>query len=615
MTQTELEAIIRHNQMLYYNGQEAISDEEFDKLWETLETEYPNSELLRVVGEDSVDSNKKVTHKILMGSQNKVASLQDFSKWLKNIEFPLVIQPKWDGNSIEVQYQEGLLTYAVTRGNGKEGEDVTRAIILNGKIPTKFDFPFSGALRGEIILKRSIFEEKYNEFKNPRNFTAGALKNEAFTNYSDFDIYFYDIHCDNMQFSTESEKLMYMRNLGIDVSRSWVAKATEEVINLYKTCHPYYFEANIDGLVVKQDIIDPNDAYEIRPKKQIALKWKNDVEETTFLGVEWSRTGITYTPVAILEPVEIDGTTVKRASLANLDGINSLGLHIGDVVGVVKRGEIIPKIETVIEHTGKEEISVIEYCECCGSRLIITPTRVYCANPKCRGVFEHRLAKWINALDVKEFGPALQNFCINNGIESIPDLYREEKSNAIISTYGSVNAKKAFKNLYAKKADIARAIAGFNIEGIGTEIAKSIIDAGYDTFESIDELNEEKLIAINGWSNIRANQFLDGWSIIRGELAELIAMGIIKQSVGKPAVSSASISGIKFCITGKLNLCTRNEMESKLADKGAILDKNVGKNTDYLVTNDTSSGSSKLKNAEKFGTRIINEEELLKMLE
>ena len=614
MTQLELEAIIRHNQMLYYNGQEAISDAEFDKLWEILETEYPNSELLKVVGEDSVDVNKKVYHKILMGSQNKVSSLQDLNKWLKNVTFPILVQPKWDGNSIEVQYQDGLLTYAVTRGNGKEGEDVTRAIILNGKVPTKFDFPFTGALRGEIILKRSVFEEKYSNFKNPRNFTAGALKNETFTEYSDFDIYFYDIYNENLIYETETEKLMYMRNMGVNVSRNWLALSVEEINKLYKEYHPYYFEVNIDGLVLKQNVIDPNDAYEMRPKKQIALKWKNDVEETTFLGVEWSRTGTTYTPVAVLDPVDIDGTTVKRASLANLDGINNLGLHVGDIVGVVKRGEIIPKIECVVEHTGKEEVAVIEYCECCGSRLIITPTRVYCANPNCRGVFEHRLAKWLNVIDVKEFGPALQSFCIDNGIDSIKALYTQSNIDNIINTYGSINANKAFKNLLNKKVDLTKAIAGFDIEGIGVEIVKSIIDAGYDTVESINNLKEEDLIAINGWSNIRANQFMTGWDCIKDEVADLIEMGVVKDLQTAVTIIDSDIAGMKFCITGKLNLCTRNEMEAKLTSRGAILDKSVGKSTDYLVTNDTTSGSSKLKNAEKFGTKIINEEDLLKML-
>ena len=409
---------------------------------------------------------------------------------------------------------------------------------------------------------------------------------------------------------------MYLKNLGVDASRSWLVNAIEELVNLYKTHHPYYFDANIDGLVVKQNEIDPNDAYEVRPKKQIALKWKNTVEETTLLGVEWSRTGTTYTPVAILDPVDIDGTTVKRASLANLDGINNLGLHIGDVVGVVKRGEIIPKIETVIEHIGNEEIKVIEYCECCGSRLIVTPTKVYCGNPNCRGVFEHRLAKWLNVMDVKEFGPALQTFCIDNGIGSIIDLYNKEKEGFIIDNYGSINAVKAFKNLLSKDVDIVKVIAGFNIEGIGIEIAKSIVDAGYDSLDSIDKLTEEKLIAINGWSTIRARQFLNGWSHIREEVFTLRSVGILKDKgdKGKDASINSTISGMKFCITGKLNLCTRNEMEKMLVERGAILDKSVTKSTNYLVTNDISTGSSKIKNAEKFGTKIINEEELLEML-
>ena len=613
MTQLELETIIRHNQMLYYNGQEAISDEEFDTLWENLEKEYPNSTLLTSVGEDTVNKDKKVYHKILMGSQNKVSSLQDLNKWLKNITFPILVQPKWDGNSIEVQYQDGILTYAVTRGNGREGEDVTRAVILNSKVPTKFDFPFTGALRGEIILRRDIFEDKYNTFKNPRNFTAGALKNESFTEYEDFDIYFYDVYSEGFAFETETEKLMYLKNLGVNVSRNWLVMSIEEINKLYREYHPYYFDVNIDGLVLKQNTIDPKDAYEMRPKKQIALKWKNDVEETTFLGVEWSRTGTTYTPVAILEPVEIDGTTVKRASLANLDGINNLGLHIGDTVGVVKRGEIIPKIECVIEHVGKEEVEVIEYCVCCGSRLIVTPTKVYCGNPSCRGVFEHRLAKWLNVVDVKEFGPALQTFCIDNDIKSIEDLYKQDNIDYVINNYGSINAQKAFKNLLNKKVDLVKAIAGFDIEGIGVEIAKSIIDEGYNTFDSIDSLNLEDLIKINGWSEIRANTFLEGWKLIREELKRLIASGVVEVAINT-AVNNSAISGMKFCITGKLNLCTRNDMEKMLVERGAILDKSVTKNTNYLVTNDAASGSSKLKNAEKFGTKIINEEELLEML-
>ena len=610
MNQKELENKIKHYQKAYYDGHEEISDAEFDKLWNELESNYPDSELLKVVGEDSVD--KKIKHLMLMGSLSKFNTEEGLRDWVKkeSISFPVQVSNKIDGNSCELQYKDGKLLYAVTRGDAIYGEDITVKALGMPSIPNTIPTNDYLAVRGEIVMNKSVFEAKYSsEFKNPRNLTAGLLKNEEFTDYEDLRFIAYDLYNSSCPETTEKGKLQTLELYGFDVVECVYCNSIKEILDYRETRSPRDREYALDGLVLKQNVVDLNDAYEIRPKKQHAFKWI-DISETTILrDVEWSMTGTTLTPVAIFDPVELEGTTVKRASLSNPYWIERLDLHIGDTVRVVKRGQIIPKVEEVVSHgVDRKKIELPEVCPVCGGKLTLYKSRLTCENPECSSEHFSKTSKWLSVNDVKGFGPA---FLKKYSVKNLTDLYDEDFRQAVIEEEG-VNAVKGFSDLDKKTLTIplARFIAGYDIDGIGVEIAQSLVTAGV-TFDTLFNLTVEDLTAIPGWGATRADVFLNGLRKNEKDMKELAKILKIQEPVKS---ESSSISGMHVCVTGKLEKLSRKDIEKLIKSKGANFDTSVTSNTNILVTNDATSGSSKLNNARKYGTKIISEEEFYELL-
>lgn len=610
MNQKELESKIKHYQKAYYDGHEEISDAEFDKLWNELESNYPDSELLKVVGEDSV--GRKIKHLMLMGSLSKFNTEEGLRDWVKkeSISFPVQVSNKIDGNSCELQYKDGKLLYAVTRGDAIYGEDITIKALGMPSIPNTIPTNDYLAVRGEVVMNKSVFEAKYSsEFKNPRNLTAGLLKNEEFIDYEDLRFVAYDLYNSSCPEATEKGKLQTLELYGFDVVECVYCNSIKEILDYRETRSPRDREYALDGLVLKQNVVDPNDAYEVRPKKQHAFKWV-DISATSILrDVEWSMTGSTLTPVAIFDPVELEGTTVKRASLSNPYWIERLGLHIGDQIRVVKRGQIIPKVEEVISHDPKgKEITYPEICPICGGKLSFQKSRLSCENPKCKGRYSARCAKWLSVNDVKGFGPA---FLEKHSVDDLVKFYDDRLRQSIIEMEG-VNAVKGFEDLdrKTKKLSLAKFIAGYDIDGIGVEMAQSLVDAGIN-LESLFTLTIADLTKIPGWSDKRAAAFLKGLEECEESMKNLSKILEIEE----PARETSPITGLHICVTGSLNRFSRKELGEFIKSKGAFLDSSVTKNTNILVANDISSGSSKLKNARKLNITIMNEEEFYKLYE
>ena len=611
MNQKELEAAIKHYQKAYYDGHEEISDAEFDKLWTELEENYPDSDLLKAVGEDSVNSSK-IKHLMLMGSLSKFNTEEGLRDWIRkeSIKFPVQVSNKIDGNSCELQYRDGKLLCAVTRGDAVYGEDITVKALGMPSIPNTISAGDYCAVRGEIVMNKDVFESKYSsEFKNPRNLTAGLLKNEDFTDYADLRFIAYDFYIENCPELTEEGKLQTLEFFGFDVVEHVYCNSIKEILDYRETRSPRDREYALDGLVLKQNIVDIDDLAEIIPRKQRAFKWIDISETTTLRDVEWSMTGTTLTPVAIFDPVELEGTTVKRASLSNPLWIERLNLHIGDTVRVVKRGQIIPKVEEVVLRgaTG-EAINIPEICPVCGEKLTLHKSRLTCVNPNCRSRHSSRTAKWLSVNDVKGFGPA---FLKKYSVAELVSLYDGDFRQAVIEEEG-VNAIKGFDDLDKKtrKISLARFIAGFDIDGIGVEIAQSLIDAGV-TLDTLFNLTVRDLIAIPGWSNTRAEVFLNGLKESEKDMKELAGILTVECSA---ETENSPISGMHICVTGKLETLSRKDIEALIKSKGASFDSSVNSSTDLLVTNDATSGSSKLKNAQKFGTKIISEKEFYDLL-
>ena len=354
----ELEELIVKYQKAYYDGEGIISDAEFDKLWDELKELDPANPILQRVGADSVNF-AKIQHVMPMGSQEKAANPEQFLAWAAKHEYDqYLVEYKLDGASLELQYENGKLVRAVTRGDGSIGDDITanarkmngvqHEIRKNGEL-----IPFTGGVRGEVIMTHEVHQNYFSDKANCRNAANGLMKRKDGQGSEYLKLITYDaLSTDGKSFfTTEQEKIRWLMDCGFNVVKLVICKNAERVIAYRAKVMEERkdLEYDIDGLVVKESVINYEDASRARPDRQIAFKFSLEEAVTTLRQVEWSINGGTYTPVAIFDEVELNGTKVQRASLANPDTMRKLGVRIGSHVVVVKRGEIIPKIESVVE--------------------------------------------------------------------------------------------------------------------------------------------------------------------------------------------------------------------------------------------------------------------------
>ncbi len=617
----ELQAQVEYHQHLYYNSQPEISDEDFDQLWDELKKLDPNNEVFFKVGSDFDVSLDKVPHLIPMNSQAKVTTPAEFSKWARKMGYPLfIIQFKLDGISVELQYLRGKFQYGVTRGDGLIGDDISHNVRKMIAFVSEVNPEFTGAVRGEIILTMDIFQKKYPDAKNSRNMASGITKRKDSKGSEDLTIIVYDaININpNYKFKNELEKLKWLKDYKFEVVDIHMFKSTEEVVNYRDDVMVSIRDQlnfGIDGLVIKGKEIDLEDMKRARPTKQIAFKFDPEEVESTVIEVEWSESGPNYTPIAIIEPTSIAGTTVQRASLANPNLIKELDLKIGSKVVVSKRGDIIPKIERVIQNPSNAKM--IEFptvCNACKTPLINEGTRLYCPNKDCSKRAYHRLTMWIKRLGVKNFGELIlkQLFALGR-VQKISDLYELKVSDLTkLDRVGEKSAQKALDNLFAvKEVSLSKFIGGFNLENVGETLVEKVVKAGYDTLEKIRNATAHNLANIELFGDITANQFHNEFHALYFDMLKTLKTNKIK--IRSIKMGSNKFDGLTFCFTGKLETMTRNEANQLVTENGGTPKSAVVKDLSYLVTNSTEPTSKYVK-AQGQGSKIITEDEFLAMI-
>ena len=634
----ELEHLIKKHQNLYYNAQPEISDEEFDGLWDELRTLDPENGLFSAVPIESTDGFPKAEHIIPMGSQEKAGNPEAFRAWAEKTAFErFIVQYKLDGASIELQYENGVFVRAVTRGNGKIGDDITanakkmHGIVfeLGGGAGPLGPAPFTGGIRGEVIMRRSVHERFFSGKANCRNAANGLMKKKDGSGTEHLDIIVYDAvqgvpgkpFTGNAPFADELEKLDWLKKAGFSAVELQVCKTVQEVIDYRARVMEIRpkLDFDIDGLVVKNGEIDPEDMSRSRPEKQIAFKFSLEEAVTTLLDVEWSESGVTYTPIALIEPVRLAGTTVKRASLVNPNIIEALDLKIGSTVVVTKRGEIIPKIEALAENpVGATPIPYPENCGACGSALTNEGSRLFCPNIACPKLIHHRIEKWIAVLDIRDFGITLIKRLFEMGrIQSIYDLYTLTVSElSQLERMGELSAAKVYNALHAKtEISLTQFIAGFDIEGIGEVMMEKLEEAGFDTLEKLLGADEKDFENVYQFGSVLSAALVSNLKILKPEMLKLLEAGYIKIKAPDTKLQALPLKGISFCFTGELDTMKRSEAEACVKEKGGTVKSSVVKGLSYLVTNTPDSGSSKNKRAKDLGTAIITEQEFLKLLQ
>ena len=630
----ELSKLIKKYQNSYYNGEAEISDADFDKLWDELKELDPDNPILKKVGADS-GNFAKVRHIMPMGSQEKAADPEQFLDWAKTHDYDeYLVEYKFDGASLELQYRHGMLDRAVTRGDGTIGDDITaNDRKMNGVLHELKDAngnleDFTGAVRGEVIMTHKVHETHYADKANCRNAANGLMKRKDGTGSEHLTLITYDALATEgtSPFSDEEEKVNWLKSCGFNVYPIKIAKTPQEVIEYRAEVMEMRasLDFDIDGLVIKERTLNLEDASRARPDRQIAFKFSLEEAVTILREVEWSESGATYTPVGIFDAVQLAGTTVQRASLANPDTMRALGVKIGSKVIVVKRGEIIPKIMGVLpEEDGQVTTPVVFPCTCgtCGTQLVDEGSRLYCPNKSCAKRELHQIQKWISVVDIRDFGDTLIRSLFKGGeIKSISDIYKltEEtltpyflKEDSIENRKDSLGAKKVFDSIQNhRKMHLAVFVAGFDIEGIGETMVQKLVDAGFSSLQKLLDATAEDIAAVYGFADITAKVFVQGLAENKEEMLALTDGGIIQIE----QAGGGSLAGKSFCFTGELKSMKRADAEAMVKAAGGSCKSSVTKDLSYLVTNDTTSGSSKNQKAAKYGIPIINEEEFLALV-
>ena len=654
------EELRQHNYNYYVLDNATISDYDFDvklKELQQLEEQYPeffdaNSPTQRVGGE--VTKNfKTVTHKNRMYSLDNSYSKDDLLDWEKRIQKMLGVEQleytcelKYDGASINLTYEDSELKRAVTRGDGFQGDDVTANIKTIRSIPLQLKNPIldSFEIRGEIILPLAGFH-KMNEakieagedpYKNPRNTASGSLKlqDSAEVARRPLDCLLYHVVADRIPFTTHAEALVNATKLGFKVPNTLKVvnsiDAVFDFINAWDTKR-HHLPYETDGVVVKVNSLAYQDelGYTSKaPRWAIAYKFKAEQKSTLLKSISYQvgRTGA-ITPVANLEPVELAGTIVKRASLHNADQIEKLDIRVNDTVFVEKGGEIIPKVIGV-DLTKRPENSVptqyITHCPDCGTVLIRQEgdAKHYCPNQygcptQITGRIQHFISR--KALDIDGLGAETVELLFKeNLIANYADLY-ELKIEQIIPLERM--AEKSAENMIhgielSKQIPFEKVLFGLGIRFVGETVAKKLAKH----FKSIDRLMQasfEELIAVDEIGDRIAQSIVDfSNNLINIQLIDRLKNYGVQLQLSAEALENQTdiLQGKIFVVSGVFVKMTRNELKKSIEDNGGKVSSSISKKTTYIIAGDNMGPSKRVK-AEALNIPIISEDVYIKMLE
>lgn len=653
------EELERHNYNYYVLSNPTISDREFDEkmhLLERLENENPESydptSPTQRVGSDITKEFLQVPHRYPMLSLANTYSENEVREWYERIRktinepFEIVCELKFDGTSISLYYEKGVLVRAVTRGDGVIGDDVTANVRTIKCVPLKLrgDYPDMLEFRGEILMPWAVFDELNMErerqdeplFANPRNAASGSIKllNPAMVAERKLDAYIYYVLGENLPSTLHSKVLQYAREWGMKTSEHVkVCHAVEDIMEYiaYWDKQRKLLPVATDGIVLKV-----NDERQQKtlgmtaksPRWAIAYKFQAESACTRLNDVSYQvgRTGA-ITPVANLDPVQLSGTIVKRASLHNADIIESLDLHIGDMVFVEKGGEIIPKITGVDKEARfllGDKVSFPQKCPECGTTLIRYDGEAahYCPNdtlcpPQQKGKIEHfvsRKAMRIEGLGTETIALLFQNGLLKNIADvyelKVPDLARLEGL-GLKSAYKIKESCEASKNV-----PFERVLFALGIRFVGETTAKKIAYAIHD-IDSLIQASYEQLIAIDEVGERIAQSIMMYFS--QEENLDIIArlrnFGLqMKMAEDKITPHSTILQGKSIVISGTFTLHSRDEYKEMIEKNGGKNISSVSAKTDFILAGE-NMGPAKLEKAHKLGVSIISEKEFLDMLQ
>ncbi len=642
------EQILYHNRKYYLEDDPEIDDFEYDRLYrelENLEEEFPalktpDSPTVQV-GHLGYNTFAPVVHEVPLESLHDSFSedeMRDFDRRVREV-FPnaeYIVEPKFDGLSVAIEYRDGVYFRGVTRGDGTTGEDVTENIRTIRTVPKKLKKAYPQLIvRGEVYMRSDVFlslceeQEAAGEtpFKNPRNAAAGSLrqKDPRITKKRTLDIFVFNIQkIEGETLSFHDQSLQFLRDLGFTVAPIGercpdIETALQKIREIGENRAKYPFA--IDGAVVKVNSFAQRSELGSTakfPKWAEAYKYPPEEKETKLLSVEVGvgRTGV-LTPTGVFEPVLLAGTTVSRATLHNQDYINEKGLRIGDTVILRKAGEIIPEVVKVVSHEEDSEPYLLPtVCPSCGGevRREAGEAAARCINPECPAQLYQHLIHFCerDAMDIEGLGPAvLQQLLDEKLIASPADLYELRFEDLVkIERMGEKSARNLLDNIEKSKQNpLWRLVYGLGIPHIGQKAAKTLCE----NFASMDELmnaEKEKISAIEGFGAImgEACEAFFREAGARHLIGRLKGLGLNMKGEEKQS-GEGKLAGLTFVITGTLPSLSRTQATALIEENGGKVASSVSKKTDYLLCGEDAG--SKLTKAQALGVPILSEEELL----
>ncbi|CDC12743.1 dNA ligase (NAD+) [Clostridium sp. CAG:413] len=638
-----------HSHKYYVEDDPEIEDSEYDMLQRELasiEKEYP--ELItpdsptQRVGGSAEGLFEPVTHTVPLESLQDAFSLGEVEAFITRVreQFPqaeFVVEPKIDGLSVALEYENGVLVRGSTRGDGVTGENVTANLRTVNSIPLRLKKDVTIEVRGEVYMPKKVFaalvgEQEQNgekPFKNPRNAAAGSLrqKNPAVTALRSLDIFVFNVQRYGGDGLTgHKQSIDFLKELGFKTIPFYNKFTTVEQIEAelnrigeIRSSLPY----DIDGAVIKTD------SFAMRaeigstakfPRWALAFKYPPEEKETRVVDIEVAvgRTGV-LTPTAVFEPVLVSGSTVSRATLHNQDFINEKDIRIGDRVVIRKAGDIIPEVVKVVSHDeGSERFTLPEVCPSCGAPVIREEgeAAVRCVNPECPAQLLRNLIHFCSrdAMDIEGMGDAVLEKLVSCGLlTKASDIYTLKKEDFMtlegFKDKSSENLINAIEN--SKKNDLSKLVFALGIRHVGQKAGKLLADH-FGTMQAIMQADVEALCAIDGFGGIMAQSVADFFALgqSRSEIGALAALGVNMNSLREK--TDNRFEGKTFVLTGTLPTYSRNEAGEIIEKFGGKTASSVSKKTDYVLAGE--SAGSKLTKAQSLGVTIITEEQFNEMI-
>lgn len=645
-----------HAQRYYVYDAPEISDYEYDRMYDELkrlEEQYPDlydpSSPTQRVGGKPLDKFEKVTHAVRMDSLADVFSFEQTEQFCRRLESEVAapfysVEPKIDGLSVSLMYENGVFVRGATRGDGVTGEDVTQNLRTIGSIPLSLPEPLTLTVRGEVYMPRAVFEQ-INEARekegkalmaNPRNAAAGSLRqldpNVAAERRLDIFVFNFqegDLYLDGREPQTHTETLERLSALGFKVlPLRRVASSSDEVLSHIEHIGRERdgLAYDIDGVVVKIDSL--SDRRRIgegtnTPKWAVAYKFPPEEKETTLedVIVAVGRTGV-LTPTALLSPVRLAGTTVSRATLHNLDFIRQRGMMLGDRVIVRKAGDIIPEVVCALpeKRVGTERpFAMPTHCPSCGEPVVYDAEQeaaARCTNGACPAQLSRSLEHFAskNAMNIEGLGPQIIELLLSaNLISDAADLYAlTEEQIAPLERMGQKSAENLIRAIEASKtAGLERLVYALGIRNIG-EVAASTLACKYKTLTALSAATVEELCEIEDIGPISASCVVDFFAHPQTQVLcqKLIDAGLLTEAVSAP--KGDTLAGLTFVLTGTLPTMSRDEASALIRAAGGKVTGSVSAKTSYVVAGDAAG--SKLTKAQSLGVPVIDEAALLAML-